>query len=119
MSLLLYLDDCVYAKRLVRALAGRRAHGGNPGGSGATGVTDHAHLLYAATHGLLLITRDPDDFLTLHVGNTSHSGILGIYQDNDPRRDMTYGEVVRAIANLEASGVPLAGAFHVLNAWRY
>jgi hypothetical protein len=32
---------------------------------------------------------------------------------------MSYAEIVKAIANLENARIPLAGEFHVLNAWRY
>jgi hypothetical protein len=42
-----------------------------------------------------------------------------VYQNNDPDRDMSHGDIVRAIANLEQSGIAFAGSCHVLNAWRY
>jgi len=49
--------------------------------------------------------------------------ILAVYQDNDPSRDMSNADIVRAIRNLEEAvqqgGSPLHGAFHVLNDWRY
>jgi hypothetical protein len=48
-----------------------------------------------------------------------HSGIFAVYQDNDPTRDMSPGEIARAISNLLAAGVPIAGEFHTLNHWRY
>jgi hypothetical protein len=32
---------------------------------------------------------------------------------------MTYAAIVLALANLEASGLELAGQFVVLNAWNY
>jgi hypothetical protein len=48
----------------------------------------------------------------------SHPGILVIRFDNDPSRDMKDHDVVRAIANLEQAGVPIAGELHILNHWR-
>lgn len=42
-----------------------------------------------------------------------------VYMDNDRTRDMTDGEVVRAIANLEATGVTLTSGFWPLNNYRW
>lgn len=66
----------------------------------------------------LLITHNCRDFGQLHAEFTHHSGIIGIYQDNDARRDMTYDQIIGALKNLEATGMPLQNGFHVLNAWR-
>ena len=82
-------------------------------------MDDETHFRFAVANDLILITKNPDDFLELHVRDSSHPGILLIYQDNDPDRDMSNGEVARAIANLEQAGVEIAGSCHVLNAWRY
>ncbi len=43
---------------------------------------------------------------------------LVIRSDNDPKRDMKDGDIVRALQNLENAGVPLANEFHILNHWR-
>jgi predicted nuclease of predicted toxin-antitoxin system len=90
-----------------------------PARAGITGQSDNIHLQYAAAHDLLLLTKDPDDFMELHSEHPIHAGILLIYQDNDPDRDMAAAEIVRAIANLNAAGIDLRGAIQVLNAWRY
>ncbi|MGH2350544.1 MAG: hypothetical protein ACRDJN_02890 [Chloroflexota bacterium] len=44
---------------------------------------------------------------------------LLVHEDNDPTRDMTDADIVQAIANLLAAGLPIAGQVHVLNHWRY
>jgi hypothetical protein len=36
----------------------------------------------------------------------------------DPRRDMTDGDIARALVNLEAANAPIANELHVLNHWR-
>ena len=87
--------------------------------AGITGREDEVHFHYAAEHGLVLLTKNPDDFLELHEKNAQHAGILLVYQDNDPDRDMSHAEIVRAVANLEQAGMTFAGSCHVLNAWRY
>lgn len=47
-----------------------------------------------------------------------HPGIFVICRENDPTRDLTRRGIVQAIANLLASGIPLADGFHILNHWR-
>ncbi len=55
----------------------------------------------------------------LHQANANHPGILGVYQDNNLLKNMSFQTVVRAIANLEAAGVPLVNQFISLNQWNY
>lgn len=119
MSQKLYLDDCAYDKELVRLLEQAGHHVITPAHAALTGQADAVHLHYAAAHGLVLLTKNPDDFVELHEADADHAGILLIYQDNDPDRDMSNAEIVQAIANLVTAGIPLPGSVQVLNAWRY
>jgi hypothetical protein len=92
-----------------------------PADAALSGAWDPRHLLHAVQHDLLLLTKNHDDYRDLHqlVQATSglHSGILVVRSDNDPNRDMKDGDIVRALQNLEQSGVPLANEFHILNHW--
>jgi predicted nuclease of predicted toxin-antitoxin system len=115
----IYLDDCAYDRELVRHLRSAGHEVVTPAQAGLTGRADENPFAYAADNGLVLLTKNPDDFAELHAETPSHPGILAIYQDNDPDRDMNYADVVRAIANLETASVPFQGTFHILNAWRY
>jgi len=119
LSLKIYLDDCAYAKSLVTLLRTAGHEVVTPADAGTSGKADEIHFQHAEEHGLILLTRNPDDFAALHEANPEHPGILAVYQDNDPDRDMSYGDIVRALANLENAGIPLEKSFHVLNAWRY
>jgi hypothetical protein len=117
-----YLDDCADADLLVDLLerAGHCVY--TPRSEGTAGEDDPVHLSHAAAHGYTLITKNPDDFELLHndrrqQGQT-HAGILLIYQDNNRRKDMRSADIVRAIARLLASGLPIANELHVLNHWR-
>jgi hypothetical protein len=78
---------------------------------------------YAAAQRLAIVTKNPADFKTLHDSNQTHFGILAVYLDNDPLRDMSDADIVRAIRNLEEAivhgGPPIAGEFHTLNDWHY
>ena len=115
----IYLDDCAHDKDLVPLLESAGHQVVTPAGAGTTARGDDVHLHYATARGLVLLTKNPNDFLELHDKDPKHSGILLIYQDNDPDRDMNAADIVRAIGNLENAGVVLGGTIQVLNAWRY
>jgi predicted nuclease of predicted toxin-antitoxin system len=119
LSLKIYLDDCAYAKDLVRLLQAAGHEVVTPAQAGTSRQADEVHFRYAAAQGLVLLTRNPRDFEQLHRANPQHPGVLAIYQDNNPDRDMSYADIVRALANLEKAGIELRDAFHILNAWRY
>jgi len=87
--------------------------------SSLSGADDRAHLTHAEIAGRTLLTLNARDFKELHDRNPVHAGILAVYQDNDPARDMSYRDIVQAIANLESTGMPIANAFWVLNAYRW
>lgn len=119
MSLKIYLDDCANSRDLIRVL---RAAGHDvviPADVGLTGARDPAHFAHAAAAGLVLLTKNPRDFAVLHQADSNHAGIVVVYQDNDPTRDMTPAEIARALANLVNAGGELRGTYNILNAWRY
>ncbi len=118
MSLRLYLDDSADSDeyRLRLAAAGHEVV--SPRDINMVGAEDGAHLAYATRLGLAVLTKDTQDFGALHYTGAEHAGIIAIYSDNDRIRDMSPPEVVRAISRLDASGLPIAGEFHVLNHWR-
>lgn len=123
MALNLYLDDCMNAELLADLLRKAGHQVTRPVDVGLAGTDDAVHFAYAASNHLTLITKNPADFEALHDQDQNHQGILGVYQDNDPKRDMSHGDVVRAIKNLEdaakSGGDPIPGKFHRLNDWRY
>lgn len=122
MPLSLYLDDCADDDTLValRRRAGHQVQ--TPRVAGTSGVSDSEHLDYAARHGYTLLTKDPDDFIDLHdqwqATNRAHSGILLIYEEKDVSKNMNRVEIVAAIDNLLASGLPIANQIYNLNHWR-
>jgi len=118
----IYLDDCADDDDLIVYLtnAGHTVY--TPRGEGTRGASDQQHLEHAAAHGYTLLTRNPSDFDKLHhrwqAQGRTHSGILLIYQDNVRGKDMGLPDVVRAISNLVASGLPITNEIHSLNQWR-
>ncbi len=125
MALNLYLDDCSNADLLADLLRQAGHQVVRPTGKNVDleGEDDEVHFAFAAAHHLTIITKNPADFLELHQSNQTHAGVLAVYQDNDPARDMSHADIVKAIANLEAAaesgGDPIAGKFHSLNDWRF
>jgi hypothetical protein len=89
---------------------------------GLSGEADAVHLTHAITETRVLLTRNYRDFEYLHnlivVAQGHHAGSIVVRQDNDPKRDLTPRGIVRALAKLEAAGVPIADSYHILNHWR-
>jgi hypothetical protein len=90
----------------------------SPASAGLLGANDELHFAYARGHDLIVITKNPSDFLALHRAAPEHPGIFLIYQDNRPS-DMRPADIARAIQNLVDAGVPIRNAVHELNHWRY
>jgi Domain of unknown function (DUF5615) len=96
-SLNLYLDDCSNSDLLATLLrrAGHRVARPTDVNVGLEGADDDEHFVYAAANGLTIITKNPSDFQQLHQLDANHSGILAVYQDNNPLRDMSDAEIVK------------------------
>lgn len=118
MGLRLYLDDCSYSKRLTAKLRAAGHDVVTPIERGTSGLPDRDHLQHAIADRRIVVTHNCSDFEELHRETVMHPGIVAIYQDNDPRRDMSHDDIVCALQNLQASSTPLENAFHVLNAFR-
>jgi hypothetical protein len=83
------------------------------------GADDELHFAHARASQRAILTLNARDFKMLHDQGNDHCGILAIYQDNDPTRDMTYRDIVEAIAHLERTEVSIARGFWILNAYRW
>lgn len=44
-----------------------------------------------------------------------HQGILIVYRENNPTRDMSSQQIAQAVTRLEQSGLPLKNSYHNLN----
>ncbi|MEM8639776.1 MAG: DUF5615 family PIN-like protein [Cyanobacteria bacterium P01_G01_bin.54] len=119
MSLFLLIDEDSQAKYLVNLLraAGHDVVTANE--AGIMGLPDEEVLDYARQQNRVVLTRNCGDFLALHQLQPVHPGILAVYQEGNPERNMSYQAVVRAIENLQAAEMALANQFVVLNQWRY
>jgi hypothetical protein len=115
----LYLDDDMDANVLIRFLQEEGHEVMSPRAIAMRGTEDEAHLQYAAVHQCAVVTANVRDFLTLHQTwqeeGRHHAGILALYRENNPQRDMTYAQIARAISRLARAGLPLQNTFHNLN----
>lgn len=89
---------------------------------GMKGKADPLHLAFAISEDRVCLTANHRDFVNLHHlvqrAEGHHPGILVVRYDNDPLRDLTPRGIVRAIRNLQVSGVPVRDQFVILNHWR-
>ncbi|HMQ51374.1 MAG TPA: DUF5615 family PIN-like protein [Anaerolineae bacterium] len=115
----LYLDDCVYSKRLQRLLVEAGHLVATPFEAGLSGADDGIHLDYAYRRQLILVTKDAGDFAAIHEQGQPHFGILAICEEADRAKNMSYADIVKAINNFASADVPLHGEMYVLNHWRW
>ena len=83
------------------------------------GEDDPTVLDYARRNQRIVLTYNSDDFEELHEASSQHSGIIGIYRDDKYSKNMSFKQIVKAIANLEAAQISLARQFVSLNQWNY
>ncbi len=118
----LYLDDNITDRRVVVQLQ-RMGHTVRlPTDMGQSGASDAKHLASAIQQRDVLLTQNAQDFLDLHdlilAAGGRHPGLLLLYAENDPTRDMTPRSIAVAITRLEAAGVPLENQVYIVNHWR-
>jgi predicted nuclease of predicted toxin-antitoxin system len=119
----LYIDDDSVDAGLLRLLR-RDGHDVQvPADVGLVGSSDQAHLAHAIRDQRAILTRNHDDFDDLHdlvvlAANGHHHGILVVRFDNNPRHNMSEGDIARAIRNLENASVVIADSYHELNHWQ-
>ena len=82
------------------------------------GSLDPEVFALAQSSRWVLLTHNVADFHALALAHPDHCGVIAIHRDGDPRKNMTYQDIGRAVSKLEASGAPIYGQFHVLNQWR-
>jgi predicted nuclease of predicted toxin-antitoxin system len=119
----LYVDDDSVDPGLIRLLR-RDGHDVQiPADVGLAGNSDQVHLAQAIRNQRALLTRNRKDFESLHelvisAAKGHHCGILVVLFDNDPRNNMSPGDIARAVRNLEKASVPIGDSNYELNHWQ-
>lgn len=119
MSLKLLIDEDSQAQSLVNLLRNASHDVLTVNEAGLMSQPDSIVLNYAIENNRVLLTRNCRDFKALHEVNSSHPGILAIYQEANPLKKISYKDLVKAIANLESANFSLANQFIALNHWNY
>ena len=118
-----YIDDDSVDPGLMRLLR-RDGHDIQiPADVGLVSSSDQAHLAHAIRDRRAILTRNAGDFEDLHdlvvlAAMGHHEGILVVRFDNNPRNNMSSGDIARALRNLESAGVAIADSYHELNHWQ-
>ncbi len=123
MTVRLLIDECIQAKLLVAKLVAAGHDVQTALQAGLIGDGDDAVFAAAIANNRIVLTINCVDFISLSVSlneqGVQHPGVLLVYLQNDPTRDMSYDRIVKAIENLEGTQVPLSNAFHSLNQYDY
>jgi hypothetical protein len=118
----LYLDDDSVDTIPVRMLRQAGHDVQIPADVGRSGDDDPVHLTHTIREDRVLLLHNHRDFQNLHIlikqAQGHHPGMFAVRRDNDSRRDMRSNDIVRAIGNLLAAGVPIPDELHILNHWR-
>ncbi len=116
-----YLDDDMDVNMLTRPLQDEGHEGISPRTVGMRGAGMKRFSVMCCPP-VCCVTANARDFLTLHQAwqeaGRHHAGILALYRENNPQRDMTYVQIARAISRLARARLALQNTFHNLNMWR-
>lgn len=115
----LLLDECVGGKQLVAKLkvAGHDVVRSLDAIGG--GAEDPVVFAFAQNEKRVIVTLNSRDFDALATVSLEHAGLILIYQDGDGR-DMSYDDVVAAVANVENTHVDgISKMIVVLNQYRW
>jgi NAD/NADP transhydrogenase alpha subunit len=115
----LYLDECIYSRELVARLVTLGFEVVTPVQAGLLSRRDDEVFEHAKAQDLTIITANPADFAALAARDPGHHGILLVYRDRAPHKDMWPEDITAAIENLlTALNMPLRGQVISLNDWR-
>lgn len=117
MSLRLLLDEDTQRRWLVSSLKAAGHDAVTVNEAALQAQEDQVVLAHAYQERRVVLTMNCRDFLTLHEAGQEHAGIICIYKDRDPGKDMAVTAIV--ISHLEASGWDFTGQFVALNQWNY
>ena len=71
--------------------------------------------------GRVMLTKNTEHYLKLHKQQkeSGHFGVLAIYENANPDKDMSYDDIVNAVGNIETAKISLSNNFQSLNTWNW
>lgn len=119
MSLRLLIDEDTQDKILVTLLKQASHDVVTVNEVNLNGKIDSIVLDFARQENRIILTQNCDDYEALHDLNSEHSGIIAIYNENNPLKNMSFKAIIKAIKNLESANFSLSNQFIALNHWNY
>ena len=111
----LYLDEDIASKELTARLAAA----GHEVISPMRGAPDSRCWRHTQEQGAAVVTMNVVDFVRLAEATEGHHGLLLVYRENDPTRDMSAASIVTAVARVATTSRDgLRGTIVVLNQFR-
>lgn len=123
LSLRILVDECILDKLLIAKLRGAGHDILTVEDLDLRRKPDHAVLEAAIADNRMVITINCVDFVELAERRVKrgakHPGILLVYRYNVPVKELSHDDIVKAIANLQATGLALENGCHKLNDYKY
>lgn len=123
MSLKLLVDECMLNKLLVNQLREAGHDVQTVTDANLLGESDNAVFAHAIGEDRIIITNNCLDFQTLSKqrleSGQHHPGILLVFLYNNPHKDMSVADIIKALANLEESGLELPDQAVSVNRYNY
>lgn len=119
MSLKILIDEDSQAKLLVKKLRDTGYDVKTVAEAGLNGRADSIIFEYAKSSKRVLLTQNCADFLALHQADPDHHGILLVYKNSSPEKDMSVDQIVSSIANVMNSGIDPRKQVIALNPYRF
>lgn len=114
----LYLDENVISQRLIQHLEKKDFKIMTPFKTNLVGAPDQSHFEYCQKEKIPLLTKDAADFFVLHQKDKQHWGIIVIYEEGIPEKNMSVPQIVTALENLVKKEGDLKNGFFILNRYR-
>ena len=112
----LYVDEDIASAELLARLA----NAGHEVLAPLRGDADARCWRYAQEQAAAVITKNAVDFVVLAEANSTHYGLLLVYRQNDPTRDMNMAAIADAVGRVtEVYPDGIADQTLVLNQFRW
>lgn len=123
MSLRLLVDECLLNKLLVDALTTAGHQVQTVRQANLISKSDDAAFAHAIAENRVIITSNCGDFTELAQARIAagehHPGVLLVFLYNNPNKDMSVAEIIKVIANFEATSALIADTTVSLVQYRY
>jgi len=123
LSLRLLVDECLLNRLLVDALTAAGHDVQTVSQVNLISRPDDAVFAHAIAENRIVITSNCGDFIDLSdariAAQEHHPGVLLVFLYNNPNKDMSVPEIIKAIANFEETGAPIEDTYVSLAQYRY